>query len=100
VCTQDNVVTIIAIEDIIEKFCAPNGMFFDRFPPIRTPEKILLSEPRLDAERRVVLSYPRPAASLVAGMNTKALAQLFFDNWSRISCFEGQSKLYGTQAAP
>jgi hypothetical protein len=89
VCTQDNIVAIVAIEDVIQKFCAPNGMFFDRFPPVRTPEKIILGEPRLNAERGVIFSYPRPAASLVAGMDTKALAQLFFDCWPQIPCFEG-----------
>lgn len=99
-CTQGNIVAIVAIKDVIKKFCAPNSMFLDRFPPVRTPEKILLGKPRLDAERRVVLSYPRPAASLVAGMDPKALAQLFFNHWPRIPCFKRQSKLYGTQAAP
>jgi hypothetical protein len=98
VCTQYNVVTTVAIEDVIQKLCAPNRMFLDRFPPVRTPEKILLGESRLNAERGVILGYPRPAASLIAGMDSKTLAQLFFDCWPRIPCFKGQSKLYGAQA--
>ena len=85
VCTQDNIVAIVAIKDVIKKFCAPNSMLLDRFPPARTPEKILLGERRLNAERRVVLSYSRPAASLVAGVDPKALAQFFLDHWPPVS---------------
>ena len=85
VCNQDNIVAIVAIEDVIKKFCAPNSTLLDRFPAVRTPEKIHLGESRLNAARRVVLSYSRPAASLVAGVDPKALAQFFLDHWPPVS---------------
>ena len=44
VCSQNNIVAIVAIKDVIKKFCAPNSMLLDRFPPVWTPEKILLGE--------------------------------------------------------
>lgn len=78
-CSQNNIVAIVAIKDVIKKFCAPNSMLLDRFPPARTPEKILLGERRLNAERRVVLSYPRPAVHTIQNA----------DSLLTLTCVEG-----------
>lgn len=74
-------------------------MLFDCLSTVRTPKDILFRETRFDDERRIMLSYPRPPASLVAGVNTESLAQLFFNCWLWIACLGRQSKLRGAEAA-
>lgn len=80
-CDQGYSLTVVVLENVLQQFLGPDGMFFDGFPTLRLPQLVLLYEAFFNLKAWVSTGDPRFVAPLVARVNTKSFAQPLLDDW-------------------